>query len=74
MPAISQIHIDQALTNISVMYRNASYVADEVFPILPVSKRSNKYFLKKPGKPIVYRRARDCLWEVRDYFQAFAGF
>lgn len=47
MPAISQIHIDQALTNISVMYRNGSYVAEEVFPILPVSKRSNKYFLYK---------------------------
>src|SRR2546423_2543198 len=47
MPSLAQIHIDQALTNISVMYRNQSYVADEVFPVVPVSKRSNKYFLFK---------------------------
>jgi hypothetical protein len=30
MPAVSQVHIDQALTNISVMYRNEAYVADSV--------------------------------------------
>jgi hypothetical protein len=47
MPSQGQIHIDQALTNISVMYRNETYVADQVFPVVPVSKRSNKYFLYK---------------------------
>ncbi len=47
MPAISQIHIDQALTNVSLMYRNESYVADQVLPPLPVTKRSNKYFVYK---------------------------
>ncbi len=45
MPALSQIHIDQALTNLSVMYRNSAYVADQALPTLPVSKRSNKYFV-----------------------------
>ena len=45
MPALAQIHIDQALTNLSVMYRNAAYVGDQVLPILPVNKRSNKYFI-----------------------------
>ncbi|HZO90531.1 MAG TPA: hypothetical protein VFB38_19545 [Chthonomonadaceae bacterium] len=45
MPAIAQVHIDQALTNLSVMYRNGAYVADQVLPILPVSKRSDKYFV-----------------------------
>ena len=45
MPAISQIHIDQALTALSVMYRNGTYVGDQVLPILPVTKRSNKYFV-----------------------------
>lgn len=45
MPPIGQVHIDQALTNISVMYRNQTYVGDQVFPIVPVSKRSDKYFL-----------------------------
>ena len=45
MPTISQIHIDQALTNLSVMYRNSAYVADQALPMLPVSKRSDKYFV-----------------------------
>lgn len=45
MPALSQVHIDQALTNLSVMYRNSAYVADQVLPTVPVSKRSDKYFL-----------------------------
>src|SRR5690349_7914206 len=47
MPAVGQVHIDQALTNISVMYRNESYVADQVFPVIPAPKRSDKYFLYK---------------------------
>jgi hypothetical protein len=45
MPAIGQVHIDQALTNISVMYRNEAYVADRVFPTVPVARRSDKYYL-----------------------------
>ncbi len=45
MPAVSQVHIDQALTNLSVMYRNESYVADQVFPVVPVARRSDRYFL-----------------------------
>ncbi len=45
MPTISQIHIDQALTNLSVMYRNSAYVAEQALPMLPVSKRSDKYFV-----------------------------
>lgn len=45
MPTTGQIHIDQALTNISVMYRNEAYIAESVFPTVPVAKRSDKYFL-----------------------------
>ena len=45
MPAIGQVHIDQALTHLSVMYRNSAYVADQVFPVVPVDKRSNRYFV-----------------------------
>lgn len=45
MPTISQIHIDQALTNLSVMFRNATYIGDQVLPIVPVPKRSDKYFV-----------------------------
>lgn len=48
MPPANSVHIDQALTNLSIMYRNANFLADMVLPVVPVNKRSNKYF--------VYRR------------------
>ena len=41
LPTSSDVHVDQMLTNVSVAYKNQSYVADEAFPILPVSKQSN---------------------------------
>lgn len=44
MPPIGQIHIDQALTNLSIMYKNTMYQADQIAPIVPVPKRSDKYF------------------------------
>ncbi len=47
MPTLGQIHIDQALTNISVMYRNETYIGDQVLPTVPVAQRSDKYFLYK---------------------------
>lgn len=47
MPTIGQVHIDQALTNLSVMYKNEMYVADQALPILPVSKRSDRFFIYK---------------------------
>lgn len=68
MPPVGAVHIDQALTTLSVMYRNDMYVADQVFPKLPVKKRSDKYFTYKKedflaatgvdvnGKPLSLRR------------------
>src|SRR5262249_26251264 len=41
----SAVHIDTALTNVSVMYRNEDYVADQVLPEVPVDKQSDKYFV-----------------------------
>lgn len=45
MPYSSDVHIDQALTNISIYYRNDEYVADQLFASVPVDKRSDAYFL-----------------------------
>lgn len=33
------------LTNVSVRYNNAAYIADQVFPVLSVPKRSGNYFV-----------------------------
>jgi len=45
-PNINQVHIDAILTNISVAYmQNAdNYIADKVFPVVPVDKKSDKFF------------------------------
>jgi hypothetical protein len=39
------VKIDQALTNLSVAYRNGTFIGDRVFPVVPVAKQSDKYFV-----------------------------
>ena len=38
------IHIDKALTNIAVEYRNTALIASQVLPSVPVDKQSDKYY------------------------------
>ncbi|MEN6625216.1 MAG: hypothetical protein ABFD69_03195 [Candidatus Sumerlaeia bacterium] len=45
MPTPSQVHIDAALTNLSVGYRNPAFIADVLAPVVPVRKQSDKYFI-----------------------------
>ncbi|MCX7047981.1 MAG: hypothetical protein NTX50_21160 [Candidatus Sumerlaeota bacterium] len=45
MPETSQVHIDAALTNVSVAYRNADVIADLIAPAVSVRKQSDKYFI-----------------------------
>jgi len=42
-----------ALTNLSIAYRNAEYIYDQIFPFVPVAKQTNKYFTF--GKSAWYR-------------------
>jgi len=46
-PTLYQTHIDAPLTNISVAYMQSvdNFVASKVFPIVPVDKKSNKFFV-----------------------------
>jgi hypothetical protein len=45
-PNVNNVHIDAILTNISVAYlqNTANFVADKVFPVIPVDKKSDLYF------------------------------
>lgn len=45
-PNINQVHVDAILTNMSVAYmqRAENFIADKVFPVVPVDKKSDKYF------------------------------
>ncbi len=45
-PTQNQVHVDAILTNISVAYMQMqdNFIASKVFPIVPVSKQSDKFF------------------------------
>lgn len=45
MPLPSDVHIDAALSNLSVKYGNSQYVGELLMPALPVNKDSDKYFI-----------------------------
>lgn len=47
----SDLHIDQYLTNLSVAFtqESAKFVADKVFPVVPVQKQSDKYNIYPKG-------------------------
>lgn len=44
-PTPTDVHIDAALSNISIAYRNENYVADLLFPRVPVDKMSDYYYI-----------------------------
>lgn len=44
-PLPSDVHIDVALSNLSVQYQNAQMVGEKLFPALTVNKDSDKYFI-----------------------------
>ncbi len=50
-PQYSDVHVAAALTNIAVAYMqdSSAYVADKVFPIVPVVHQADKYFIWSKG-------------------------
>lgn len=50
MPDVSAVHHDVALTNVSLAYRNAAYIAADIAPEVSVRRQSNKYFVHDPGR------------------------
>lgn len=51
MPKMQDAHIDRALTNMSVAYMQdaSAYVADRVFPIVPVKRQSDVFYVYDTG-------------------------
>ncbi len=43
MSEVSTAHLDQFLTNYSIVYRNQDFVAGRLFPDFPVAKQNNRY-------------------------------
>jgi hypothetical protein len=46
-PVFSDVHVSAALTDISVAYMQSAdaYIADKVFPMVPVNNQADKYFI-----------------------------
>lgn len=51
MPTMQNAHIDRALTNISVAYMQdaSAFIADKVFPIVPVKRQSDVFYIYDKG-------------------------
>lgn len=41
----SQVVVDPVLGNVSIKYTNDSFIADQIFPTVPVSKQTGKYYV-----------------------------
>src|SRR5438132_3569513 len=50
-PTLSSVHVNRPLTNISQAYMQDStdYIADRIFPVVPVQKQSDRYFVYTKG-------------------------
>lgn len=50
-PTLGQVHVNRPLTAISQMYvqQPEDLVADRIFPVVPVQKQSDRYFVYKKG-------------------------
>ena len=73
MPKFGTINFDQALSNLSVGFRNAELVGERVFAPVPVDKQADRYFihsvenfrvredLRAPGD-----EAKESRWQLSD--------
>lgn len=55
----NNLHIDQFLSNVSKAYRNDATIWPDIFPVVPVGKRSDKYLVL--DKEHAFREADDML-------------
>lgn len=44
-PTLRDVHVNAPLSNISIAYGNELYIAGQVFPVVPVDKKSDVYFV-----------------------------
>jgi hypothetical protein len=44
-PTLRDLHIEAPLSNVSIAYTNDGYIADQIFPVVPVQKKSDLYWI-----------------------------
>lgn len=71
-PTAQDVHINKPLTNIAIAYRNPTYVGAEfLFPVVPVRKQSDAYFIFDKGawfRDLAAPRAPGTRAKEADYF------
>jgi len=66
------VHVDTLLATMSVMYANGDYIGEQLMPVVPVAKRSDKYSVYPKRERLAFpddeigTRAREVLREGRD--------
>jgi hypothetical protein len=48
-PTAGDVHVDTALSEVAIAYKNKQFIADQVFPLVPVDKQSDKYYVWDKG-------------------------
>ena len=43
-PLVTDVHVDSILSGVSIRYSNEEMIADQVLPVIPVKKESDKYY------------------------------
>jgi len=44
-PTTSQVHYDSMLQNVSILYKNGMYIANDIAPVVPVKFQSDYYYI-----------------------------
>ena len=50
--------VDQALANVSIKYSNDTFIADSIFPVVPVIKQTGKYYIYDKSNLRIDKTAR----------------
>jgi hypothetical protein len=43
-PTLRDVHVNRPLSNVSIGFQNAAYIAQQVLPVVQVEKKSDVYF------------------------------
>ena len=76
-PTPRDVHLDGALSQFSIAYRNESYIYDQIFPIVPVAKQTDFYFIFDKQawfRDIVKQRAPGTRAQRADYTLSTASY
>lgn len=67
----STVHVSAPLTNIAIKFKNMALVAEQVFPVVPVAKESDKYYVFRKEELSIDKalraagaKAKEIVWDV----------